>query len=86
MSPATMREFAMAHPHADRSAAPAVQTPKPVRRPAIAHPGTPAFDPSRLDAPQGAARMPGAVSRANEIVRAIGLRPITGLSGPKIGY
>ena len=25
-------------------------------------------------------------SRANEIVRAIGLRPITGLSGPKIGY
>lgn len=29
---------------------------------------------------------PTAVSRANEIVRAIGLRPITGLSGPKIGY
>ena len=26
------------------------------------------------------------LSRANEIVRAIGLRPITGLSGPKIGY
>ena len=26
------------------------------------------------------------ISRANEIVRAIGLRPITGLSGPKIGY
>ncbi|WP_410217535.1 hypothetical protein [Paracoccus sp. (in: a-proteobacteria)] len=29
---------------------------------------------------------PAAISRANEIVRAIGLRPITGLSGPKIGY
>lgn len=26
------------------------------------------------------------LSRANEIVRAIGLRPITGLSGPKIAY
>ncbi|MCP4638108.1 MAG: hypothetical protein GY848_16730 [Methyloversatilis sp.] len=53
---------------------------------------------SQLRAPKASARpdapvlrseakpKPTAVSRANEIVRAIGLRPITGLSGPKIGY
>ena len=45
--------------------------------------------PARPDAPvlrSEAKPKPTAVSRANEIVRAIGLRPITGLSGPKIGY
>ncbi len=45
--------------------------------------------PARPDAPvlrTEAKPKPTAVSRANEIVRAIGLRPITGLSGPKIGY
>lgn len=44
---------------------------------------------TRPDAPvlrSEAKPKPTAVSRANEIVRAIGLRPITGLSGPKIGY
>lgn len=44
---------------------------------------------ARPDAPvlrSEAKPKPTAVSRANEIVRAIGLRPITGLSGPKIGY
>lgn len=72
----------MAHPRADRSAAPAVQAPKPVRRSGASN-----FDTPRPDAPHAGNRVPAAaISRANEIVRAIGLRPITGLSGPKIGY
>lgn len=31
-------------------------------------------------------KTPQAASRANEIVRVLGLPPITGLSGPRIGY
>ncbi|TGN60976.1 hypothetical protein E4L95_10280 [Paracoccus liaowanqingii] len=65
----------MANPRADRSAAsvvPARPTKTPVRR-------------SDTAAPRAEGK-PTAISRANEIVRAIGLRPITGLSGPKIGY
>lgn len=64
----------MANSRADRSAAPVVparSSKTPTRR------GEPA-------APREG--KPTAISRANEIVRAIGLRPITGLSGPKIGY
>ncbi|CAM3123215.1 hypothetical protein PANO111632_04510 [Paracoccus nototheniae] len=65
----------MAKPHADRSAAPVV-------------PARPAKPVARIAAPRPEALLtkPSAISRANEIVRAIGLRPITGLSGPKIGY
>lgn len=65
----------MANPRADRSAAPV----------AASIPSMPA---RRADAPARpeAKPKPSPVSRANEIVRAIGLRPITGLSGPKIGY
>ena len=66
----------MATSRTDRSAASAAPSHSPAA-------------PRRADI--GAARpetkpKPTAVSRANEIVRAIGLRPITGLSGPKIGY
>lgn len=41
---------------------------------------------ARADRPAEAAPKKPKLSRANEIVRAIGLRPIRGLSGPKIGY
>ncbi|MFC0199293.1 hypothetical protein [Paracoccus rhizosphaerae] len=67
----------MANSRTDRAAASLASVPstkKPVRRDATAGP--------RPDAKPKAA----VISRANEIVRAIGLRPITGLSGPKIGY
>ncbi|TJZ93761.1 hypothetical protein FA743_00345 [Paracoccus gahaiensis] len=65
----------MANSRPDRSAAPVVPV-RPTKTPA-----------RRSDTPAPRAEgKPTAISRANEIVRAIGLRPITGLSGPKIGY
>ncbi|MGZ3216387.1 hypothetical protein [Paracoccus sp. T5] len=65
----------MAIPHADRGAKPQAVPARVVK-------------PLRSEtAPRPEAKpKPAAISRANEIVRAIGLRPITGLSGPKIGY
>ncbi|MBU2956720.1 hypothetical protein Q4511_09920 [Paracoccus sp. 1_MG-2023] len=51
--------------------------PKAPRRPAVSE--------QQVIRPDPKVKSPVA-SRANEIVRAIGLRPITGLSGPKIGY
>lgn len=65
----------MATPHADRVAASQTVPTRVVK-------------PLRGDtAPRAEPKpKPAAISRANEIVRAIGLRPITGLSGPKIGY
>jgi len=71
----------MANSRPDRSTAPVSAAP--------AAPVRPAKSPARSIAPRAEtlALKPSAISsRANEIVRAIGLRPITGLSGPKIGY
>lgn len=67
----------MANSRADRTAAPVASVPSrknPGPRAANAAPR-----------PEGKPKA-AVISRANEIVRAIGLRPITGLSGPKIGY
>lgn len=75
MQPASRKGSIMANPRADRSAAPAASALPPKTA-----------QPRRADAPARSDAKPAAVSRANEIVRAIGLRPITGLSGPKIGY
>ena len=62
----------MAEPRKDRSTQAVVKTqPAPERRP------------EQTARPE--VKKP-VLSRANEIVRAIGLRPITGISGPKIGY
>ena len=75
MGPDPGRGSIMANSRADRSAAPVV-------------PARSSKTPARRGEPTAprAEGKPTAISRANEIVRAIGLRPITGLSGPKIGY
>ncbi|MEE2861894.1 MAG: hypothetical protein VYB46_13915 [Pseudomonadota bacterium] len=72
-----MKGSIMANPRTDRAAASLASAPStknPVRRDTTAGPR-----------PEGKPKA-AVISRANEIVRAIGLRPITGLSGPKIGY
>ncbi len=67
----------MAKSRADRAAAPFASVPSK------ANPGR--RDGNAAPRPEGKPKA-AVISRANEIVRAIGLRPITGLSGPKIGY